>query len=128
MTFFSGEISIFLVIDLVFRIFPLFSQIFRIFTMLNVVGYIYDPFLTRKTPFFTRFILSRASDNTSSQNIGGYGCMGRPPPQIFWGTVTPVPPMSPPLGVAVYLGWCSAMHNTSMLKSPAQEQLLCIRN
>src|SRR6218665_883745 len=80
------------------------------------------------TPFFTLFVLSRASDNTSSQNIGGYGCMGRPPPQIFWGTVTPVPPMSPPLGVAVYLGWCSAMHNTSMLKSPAQEQLLCIRN
>ena len=36
--------------------------------MLNVV---YDPFLTRKTPFFTLFILSRASDNTTSQNVGG---------------------------------------------------------
>jgi len=52
----------------VFRIFPFFSQIFRFFTMLNVV---YDPFLIRKTPFFTLFILSRASDNTTAQNIGG---------------------------------------------------------
>src|SRR6218665_258230 len=25
------------------------------------------------------FVLSRASDNTTSQNIGGDGCMGRPP-------------------------------------------------
>src|SRR6218665_4013095 len=48
MTFFS-----LLVIDLVFRIFPFFSQIFRIFTILNVV---YDPFLTRKTSSFILFI------------------------------------------------------------------------
>src|SRR6218665_860004 len=77
---FLGKNSIFLVIDQVFRIFPLFSQIFRIFTMLKVV---YDPFLARKTPFKTLFILSCASDNTTSQNIGGDGCMGRPPPQIL---------------------------------------------
>ena len=56
--------------------------------MLNVI---YDPFLTRKTPFFTRFILSGASDNTTSQNIGEDQCMGRPPPQILGGTV----PQSP---------------------------------
>src|SRR6218665_1534830 len=53
----SGKISIFrvkisddlfLVIDLVLRIFPFFSRIFRMFTVLNVV---YDHFLTRKPPF-----------------------------------------------------------------------------
>src|SRR6218665_4173297 len=61
----SGKISIsrvkisydlFLVIDLVLRIFPFFSHIFRMFTVLNVV---YDHFLTRKTQFFTLFMLSR---------------------------------------------------------------------
>src|SRR6218665_107649 len=60
--------DLFLVIDQVFRIFPFFYQIFRIFTMLNIV---YDPFLSRKTFFSTLFILSHASDNTTSQNIGG---------------------------------------------------------
>src|SRR6218665_525630 len=65
-------------IDQVFLIFPFFFQILRIFTVLNVV---YHPFLTRTTtiseknslttPFFTLFILSRASDNTTSQNIRG---------------------------------------------------------
>src|SRR6218665_3254681 len=75
--------TFFLVIDQVFRIFPFFSQIFRILTMLNVV---YDPFLTTKTPFFTLFVLLRASDNTTSQNIrGGDQCMGCPPPQILGG-------------------------------------------
>src|SRR6218665_74402 len=73
----SGKISIFrvkisddlfLVIDFVLRIFPFFSHIFRMFTMLNVV---YDHFLTRKPQFFTLFILSRTSDNTTSQTIGG---------------------------------------------------------
>src|SRR6218665_2967527 len=86
--------TFFLVIDLVLRIFPFFSHIFRMFTMLNVV---YDHFLTRKPPFFTLFVLSRTSDNTASQNIGGDQCMGRPPPQIWKGTVPPVPPRSPPL-------------------------------
>ena len=82
----------FLVIDQVFRIFPFFCQIFRIFTMLNVV---YDPFLTIKThvsetnsfmtpSFFTLFVLSRASDNTTSQNIGRDGCMGRPHLKFGW--------------------------------------------
>src|SRR6218665_3834285 len=45
-----------------------FSHLVRMFTMLNVV---YDHFLTRKTQFFTLFMLSRTSDNTTSQNIGG---------------------------------------------------------
>src|SRR6218665_1428336 len=92
----SGKISIFrvnisddlfLVIDLVLRIFPFFSHLFRMFTMLNVV---YDHFLTRKTQFFTLLVLSRTSDNTTSQNIGG----AVPPPQILRGP-SPQSPQSP---------------------------------
>src|SRR6218665_1167463 len=87
--------TFFLVIDMVLWIFPFFSHIFRIFTMLNVL---YDHFLTRKTPFFTLFILSRTADNTTPQNIGGDQCMGRPPHLKFWGGPSPpVPPRSPPL-------------------------------
>src|SRR6218665_2681596 len=92
--------TFFLVIDLVLRIFPFFSHIFRMFTVLNVV---YDHFLTRKTQFFTLFMLSRTSDNTTSQNIGGTNAWAVPPPQIFWGTVPPVPPRSPPLTVYIYM-------------------------
>src|SRR6218665_3057151 len=97
MSIFRAKIfdDLFLVIDLVLRIFPFFSHIFRMFTMLNVV---YDHFLTRKPPFFTLFILSRTSDNTTSQNIGGRtNAWAVPPPQIFGGTVPSVPPRSPPL-------------------------------
>src|SRR6218665_216824 len=90
--------TFFLVIDLVLWIFPFFTQIFRMFTMLNVV---YDHFLTRKTQFFTLFMLSRTSDNTTSQNIGGDQCMGGPPPQIFGGTVPQSSPRSPPLRDAI---------------------------
>src|SRR6218665_1264914 len=64
--------------------FPRFSLSF---SMLNVI---FDPFLTRKTPFFTLFVLSRASYNTTSLNIGGtmHGLspnlkfLGRPSPQF----------------------------------------------
>src|SRR6218665_2969156 len=80
-----------------------FSQIFHIFTVLNII---YDPFLHEKTsiseknslmtPFFTLFLLSRASDNTTSQNIGGR-MHGPSPISNFWGTVPPVPPRSPPM-------------------------------
>src|SRR6218665_958500 len=73
----------------------LFPHIFRMFTMLNVV---YDHFLTRKTPFFTLFILSRTSDNTASQNFWGY-C----PPQS--------PPRSPPLFPRTLLGFDAALVN-----------------
>src|SRR6218665_3776164 len=85
--------TFFLVIDLVLRIFPFFSHIFRMFTMLNVV---YDHFLTRKPPFFTLFILSLTSDNTTSQNIGGTNAWAVPTSN-FGGTVPSVPPRSPPL-------------------------------
>ena len=57
----SDDLFLFLVIDQVFLIFPLFSLIFRIFALLKLV---HDPFLARKTPSFTLFILSRTSDNT----------------------------------------------------------------
>src|SRR6218665_1233151 len=74
-----------LVIDHLFKIFPCFSQIFPICAVLNVI---FDPFLTRKTPFFTLLILSRVSDNTTSLNIGGTNAwavphlkfLGGPPP------------------------------------------------
>jgi len=110
MMFFSEKISIFtveisddlfLVVDLVFRIFPFFSQIFRVFTMLNVV---YDPFPHKKTHYFTKkflydtfFYSVRIFARIRQHYFSKYwedGCMGRPPPQIFGGTV---PPRSPPL-------------------------------
>ena len=37
------------------------------------------------TPLFYSVRISHASDNTTIQNIGGDGCMGRPPPQILGG-------------------------------------------
>src|SRR6218665_2853303 len=88
MTFFSEKfpfsrpkiLMTFLVIDQVFLIFPFFFQNLRI-SQLTVLNVVYDPFFTRKTTiseknslttlFFTLFVLSRASENTTSQNIGG---------------------------------------------------------
>src|SRR6218665_1006076 len=83
----------FLVIDQSFQIFSFFSQIFPIFAMLNVI---FDPFLTRKTPFVTLFILLRASDNTTSLNIGG-PMHGPSSTSNFWGDRPPVPLRYPPL-------------------------------
>jgi len=92
---FAAKISddLFLVIDQLFRIFPLFYLIYRIFrpTLLDIV---HNPFLTRKTPLFTLFLLSRTSDNTTSQNIGGR--MHRPSPTSNFGG-PPSPPRFPPL-------------------------------
>jgi len=92
----------FLVIDQVFRIFPFFSQIFPFFYYVQCV--VYNPFVTRTiaiseknsfmTPFFTLFVLLRASDNTTSQNIEGDGCMGRSPTSNFGG-----PSPQSPLGL-----------------------------
>ena|SRR6218665_1350977 len=83
------------------RFFSEKNSIFRpkisddLFSVLNVV---YDPFFTRKTTISKKnslirpfsYYVSRASDNTTSLNIGGNQCMGRPPPQI-WRTVPSVP-------------------------------------
>ena len=72
------------------------------FTMLNVV---YDHFLTRKPPFFTLFILSRTSDNTGSQNIGGTNAWAVPPPQILGRTFPQTPLGLHPCTQRWPLGW-----------------------
>src|SRR6218665_839587 len=96
---FAAKISedLFLVIDQVFRILPLFSLIFRIFTLLDIV---HKPFLARKTPFShfgsTKFLVSHPQ-NTTSQNIGGR-VHGPSPHLKLWGDRPPSPPRFPPLG------------------------------
>src|SRR6218665_2474 len=70
--------------------------------MFNVV---YDPFLTRTTAisekilydtfFFTLFVLSRTSDNTTSQNIGGTDAWAVPHLK-FLGRPSPVSLVSSP--------------------------------
>src|SRR6218665_184412 len=45
----------------------------------------------KKTPFFTLFILSRTSDNTISQNIGGTNAWAVPHLKL-WGDRPPSPP------------------------------------
>src|SRR6218665_3183066 len=84
-----------------FLIFLFFFQILRIFTVLNVI---YNPFFTRKTtisetnslttPFFTLFVLSRASDTTSLllKLLGGR-MNGPSPPQFFLGETFPQSPL-----------------------------------
>ena len=101
MSIFKAKISddLFLVILGFFLSFPRF---FVSFTMFNVV---YDHFLTRTTtvseknsfmtPFLkTLFVLSRESDNTTSQNIGGRMHGPSPTSNFFWGP-PPNPPRSP---------------------------------
>ena len=100
---------LFLVIDQVFRIFPFVSQIFRIFYYVKCPIWPFphknNHLFQKRIPlwhlFFTLFILSRASDNTTSQNIGGRDAWAVPHLK-FWGTVAPSPPRSPPLVYAVY--------------------------
>src|SRR6218665_2723595 len=84
---FHGQI--FLVIDQVYLI-------FRIFTVLNVV---YDPFFTRKTTIsennslITPLLYSVRTFARIRQHYfsiyWGDGCMGRPPPQICLGGLSP---------------------------------------
>src|SRR6218665_709899 len=93
MAFFSGKISISTakISDDLF-----YSLIFSIFTVLNVL---YDPFFTRKKHYFTKeclddtfftlFVFLRASDNTTSQNIGGGGRMHGPFPVVDGPAGTP---------------------------------------
>src|SRR6218665_2593167 len=50
--------------------------------------------------FFTLFTLSRASDNTTSQNIGGTDAWAVPHLKCFWGDHPPAPHRSPPLSLA----------------------------
>ena len=55
--------------------------------MLDVV---HDPFLTRKTAFFTMFIPARTFENTTSQNIGGTNAWAVPHLKL-WGDRPPFP-------------------------------------
>src|SRR6218665_3568015 len=121
MTFFSEKISTFtakisddlFVIDLVFRIFPFFSQISVPLTRFNVV---YDPFLTRtttiseKNSFMTPFLLCssfRAHPTTLLLKILGGRMHGpSPPPQILGG---PSPQF--PLGLRPCMYVC-CMHSS----------------
>ena len=73
----------------------LFPHFPYMFTMLNVV---YDHFLTRKTQFFTLFMLSRTFDNMTSQNIGGTNAWAVPHLK-FWGGQSP----QSPLGLRLWL-------------------------
>ena len=72
----------FLVINHVFKIFPIFFLIFPIFTACNVVC----------NTVFTLFMLLRASVKHYFSKYWGDGCMGRPSTSIFFGAVPPVPP------------------------------------
>src|SRR6218665_1306629 len=80
---------------------------FSDFPYLHCIKMSYHPFFTRKKHCFrkefldntflkTLFVLSRASDNTTSQNIGGTDRLhiGRPPTSHF---LEDRPPRSPPL-------------------------------
>ena len=78
-------------------LFLVIDQVFRIFTVCPDLYFVHDPFLKRKTPFFTLFILSRTSDNTTSQNIGGDECMGRFFTSNFGGPSPAVPLRFPTL-------------------------------
>src|SRR6218665_2369756 len=69
---------------------------FSDFALFTVIKCHIRPFLHKKnhyfldkTIFFTLFILSRASDNTTCLNIGGTNAWAVPPPRIFGETVPP---------------------------------------
>src|SRR6218665_2272844 len=100
MTFFSRKITFswqkflmtfFLVIDQIFHILHFFPQIFPIFAMLNVI---FDPFLTRKTPFLLcSYFDAHPTDNTTSLNIGGTNAWAVPSPPQIWGGPSPQFPL-----------------------------------
>src|SRR6218665_91221 len=79
-----------------------FSFLFPDFPYLCYVKCHICPFPHKKNTFFTMLILSHASDNTTSLNIGGTNAWAVPHLK-FWGTV-PSPPRSPPLHIIGLLG------------------------
>ena len=85
----------FLVIDQVFRIFTDFQELH--FVKMSYMTLRTWPFPYKKTPFSTLFILSRTSDNTTSQNIGGTNAWAVSPTSNFGGDRPPSPPRFPPL-------------------------------
>src|SRR6218665_2039621 len=103
--------------------FSFFFHIFRMFTVFNVV---YDHFLTRKTQFFTLFMLSRTSDNTTSQNIGGPMHGRSPPPQILGGPSPQSPPRSLPL-VVMAINLCLQYNTVQPKFNPGKPVQLTIK-
>src|SRR6218665_2910917 len=71
-----------------------FFNLFHIFHIFTVCETPISENNSLMTPFFTLFVLSRASDKHYFSKYWGDGCMGRPPIQIFEGTFP-----SDPLGV-----------------------------
>src|SRR6218665_2534623 len=89
--------TIFLVIDLVLRIFPFFSHIFRMFTMLNVVYMTLSS--QEKHNFHSVHAFTHIRQHYFSKYWGDQ-CMGGPPTSTFGGDRPPQsPPRSPPLSV-----------------------------
>jgi len=94
MTFFGGEMYIFgakISDDLLLLLFLVIDQIFKIFSFFSKISYIFavkchiSSFPRKKSTFFNLFILSRASDNNTSLNIGETNAWAgrRPPPQVL---------------------------------------------
>src|SRR6218665_2127376 len=102
MRFFLVKISIFMVTisdDLFLSHRPGFSNFPFLFPHFPYVYYVkcrISPFPHKKTTFFPRFIFSRASDNTTSQNIGGTNAWAVLHLKL-WGDRPPIPPRSPSL-------------------------------
>src|SRR6218665_94681 len=67
-----------------------------LFLLYSYIYNIYHTLFLTKNVYLIKPIsllqLSHASNNTTSPNIGGDECMGRPPTSNFGGTVPPVPP------------------------------------
>src|SRR6218665_2084888 len=85
---FTPKISddLFLVIDLVFSDFAVFTVIkCHIRPFLHKKNNYFRKEFLHKTIFFTLFILLRTSDNTASLNTGGTNAWAVPPPQILGG-------------------------------------------
>jgi len=83
------------------------------------------PLFQKMTHSFTQFVLSHASDNTTSQNIVRDGCMGHSPHLKFGGTVPPVPPRSPPMhmGIRHFLRNISHPDNDGEQRSPTKNKI-----
>src|SRR6218665_490773 len=80
---------------------------------------------SQEKQFFTLFMLSRTSDNTTSQNIGGTNVWAVPHLK-FWGTVPPVPPRSPPLGPREYFLTCPLVSMVLLVSFSLWNEIVCI--
>ena len=109
---------------------PWFSYLLSWFSISLLPVMSYMTLSSQEKPLFHKIILDDSAPfllcscfcthptNTTSQNIGGDGCMGRPPSQIFLGGPYPSSPRSPPVVATInfascvlftvpYISWCS---------------------